>query len=462
MVRAIVIAGTSSSVGKTTVCVGLIAALRRRGLTVQPFKVGPDYIDPTYHEVAAERTCRNLDAWMVPAQKIPALFAKAACDADVAVVEGVMGLFDGLGYDDDTASTAHIARLLGAPVIVVVDAGKTARNAAALAYGMSRFDRETPVAGFVVNRAASDSHGLGVASAIERATSLPVLGYLRRDSALHVAERHLGLVPTREPGRWTEFVESCHAAVVRQMDLDRVCALMKRLPDISLPVTAKHQHDVGPTIAVARDEAFSFCYAENLELLREAGADLAFFSPLHDEDLPRSTAGILLSGGFPELYARELSENSSLLFAVRAAHARGVPIYAECGGLMYLTDAIIDLDGREHAMVGLLPGQSVMTGQRTLGYRLAQAVDTSWLLHEGETVHGHEFHYSKWQNRPRDLPPAFLLRSPTRSIEPGAEGARLNNLWASYVHLHFWDKPELAARFVAACRISATGRKARV
>jgi len=455
MTARLVIAGVRSGVGKTTITAGLIAALTRRRLAVQPFKTGPDYIDPTYHTLAAGRACRNLDTWMVPPERVQALFAHIAGQSDIAVVEGVMGIFDGFSYEGEQGSTAQVAKLIDAPVILMIDAGKMARSAGALALGYQQFDPDLPLAGFIVNKVGSDRHGRGVATAIERATGLPVLGWLTRDSELEIPERHLGLVPTAEPGRWQTFIRAAADRVEAALDIDRLLTIAQQAGPLSPPdlqaLLPTNQQINKPIIAVARDEAFNFTYEDNLDLLRAAGAELAFFSPLHDTDLPPGAGAVMLSGGFPELYAEPLAANTAIMDALRQAHQHNRPIYAECGGLMYLTEAITDLEGRQHQMVGLLPGQSVMTRKRlSLGYRQAQAAADSWLAAAGETVRGHEFHYSRWENRPDDLPPAWYLLPRTGQGEPQPDGANLGNLWASYVHLHFWGHPELAARLVRA------------
>ena len=454
----LVIAGTHSGVGKTTLTVGVIAALRRRGMTVQPFKVGPDYIDPTYHTLAAGRACRNLDAWMLPPERVRSLFVRAAWDADVAVIEGVMGVFDGCAYADESGSTAEAAKLLQAPVVLVLDASKLARSAGAAALGYQRFDAGLPLAGFLVNRAAGEGHGRGVSRAVADATGLPVLGWLPREESLCVPERHLGFVPTTERGRWAEFVRAAGDAAERYLDVDRLLAIARQAP----PLAAVRDADFDavkclpagerPVIALARDEAFHFTYEDNIDLLREAGAEVVFFSPLADAALPPRTAGVLLSGGFPEVYADRLATNRTMHHALRAAHGRGVPIFAECGGLMYLTEAIVDGAGRSYDMVGLLPGRSVMGKRVTLGYRLARAAEGAWLLPPGETVRGHEFHYSAWEGRPEGLPPAYYLLPHSGEGEARPEGARVGSLWASYVHIHFGARLGLAARYVAACR----------
>ncbi|MDQ7029532.1 MAG: cobyrinate a,c-diamide synthase [Ardenticatenia bacterium] len=456
MVPTLVIAGTHSGVGKTTVTTGLIAAWRAQGLVVQPFKVGPDYIDPTYHQLAAGRPGRTLDAWMVPPGRLPALVTQAARGADVVVVEGVMGAYDGFGYDDELGSTAHVAKVLGAPVVVVLDARAMARSAGAVALGYCTFDPELDVAGFIVNRVAGEAHGRGVAQAVEAATGLPVFGWIPRNEALHVPERHLGLVPTAEPGRWAHFVRAAAGAIAHHVDLERLLATARRaaLPT-SAPLPELEPVAGEPVVAVARDEAFSFLYPDNLDLLRAAGARLAFFSPLRDQTLPPGTSAVVLSGGFPEVYAKELSANTAMREAIRGACEHGLPVYAECGGLMYLTEAIVDVEGKRHPMAGVLPGHSVMTGRLTLGYRLAEAVHTGWLFRGGERVRGHEFHYSAWEDRPATLPPAYWLLPRDHQGTPHPEGAHVRNVWASYVHLHFWTKPELARRLVAAAARSS-------
>jgi cobyrinic acid a,c-diamide synthase len=454
----LVIAGTHSGVGKTTITVGLIDALRRRGLAVQPFKVGPDYIDPGYHTLAAGRPCRNLDTWMLPPQRVRSFFNRAMATADFALIEGVMGLYDGAGYEDECGSTAEVAKLLDAPVVLVLEAWKLARSAAAMALGYQRFDEGLPLAGFIINRVAGANHGQGVATAVERATGLPVLGFLPREDKLQVPERYLGLVPTAEPGRWAEFTQAAGEMVMRHLDLEGLLTLARKGVPTTLSQPSPRSTTLGgernkrPVIAVACDQAFHFTYEDNLDLLREAGAEIVPFSPLRDKGLPERTAGVILSGGFPEVYAEQLSANRAMHTALQTLHSRGFPIYAECGGLMYLTEAIRDQQGTTHPMVGLLPGYCVMSSRLTLGYRLLRAAGSSWFLSERETIRGHEFHYSTWEDRPQDLPPAYLILPRSGTSEAKPEGARLGSLLASYVHVHFGTEPELAGRFVAACR----------
>ncbi|MCU0492055.1 MAG: cobyrinate a,c-diamide synthase [Chloroflexaceae bacterium] len=459
----LLLAAPMSGSGKTTLTAGIIAALVGRGLRVAPFKAGPDYIDPSYHSLAAGQPCHNLDAWLVPPQAIPGMLARRAAASDLALIEGVMGLFDGYAGDDDSGSSAHLARLTHTPVVLVLDARAMARTAAALVAGLRDFDPRLHVAGVLLNQVGSPRHAALVTQAIEGHCKLPVLGFLQRDESLCLPERHLGLIPTAEPGRWQSWLQAVRERVEANVDLERLLTIARSAP----PLPTSHAPDEQrftqspaarpsrqPTIiAVARDEAFSFRYDDNLDLLREAGAELAFFSPLHDTALPPGTGAVYLCGGFPELYAAQLSANAGMLAALRAASAGGTPIYAECGGLMYLTEALVDGEGRRFAMCGLLPGHSRMTPRLTLGYRTVQAQAASWLWQAGETVRGHEFHYSVWEERPPTLPWLYQLQPDALRPEPRMEGAQQGTMLASYVHLHWRSMPELASRFVAAARI---------
>jgi cobyrinic acid a,c-diamide synthase len=454
----LVIAAPMSGSGKTTITAGLIGALLARGTRVAPFKVGPDYIDPGYHTLAAGHTCRNLDAWMLPPGLIPSLLSRYAYGANMALIEGVMGLFDGYSGWDDSGSTAHIARLTDSPILLVLDSRSMARTAAALVKGLCEFDPRVRIVGVLLNRVGSDKHTRMLQDAIETSVGVPVVGALRRDETLQLPERHLGLVPTAEPGRWQAWIAAVAQQVTDQVDLGKIIELASNaaaLPRTSSRVSSVaslHEDGVPPVIAVARDAAFSFLYEENLDLLREAGADIAFFSPLHDQALPPRTSVLYLCGGFPELYAAELAANKPMLAAVRAAVRDGMPVYAECGGLMYLTQAIVDLDGKTHTMAAVLPGQSLMTKRLTLGYRTIQAAFDNWLWRAGETMRGHEFHYSTWNDSTGAVPAAYTIVPDEWRSESRSEGATIRNVVASYIHLHFLSYPELAVRFVRAGR----------
>ncbi|MCS7290379.1 MAG: cobyrinate a,c-diamide synthase [Roseiflexus sp.] len=451
----LLLAAPMSGSGKTTITAGLIAALTARGLAVAPFKCGPDYIDPGYHALAAGRACFNLDAWLTPPDQIAGILARRSAGADLAIIEGVMGLFDGYSGDDDTGSSAHIARLTATPVVIVLDTRAMARTAAALIAGLRDFDPGITVAGVILNRVGSPRHARMVQDAIEGSVGVPVLGFLQRDETLTLPERHLGLIPVAEPGRWQAWLNEVRVRIEATIDLDRVVALARTAPPldegaITLPPLERAASDQAPVIAVARDEAFSFLYEDNLDLLRAAGADIVFFSPLRDTILPKETGAIYLCGGFPELYAEALSANRALMYAIRAAIDAGTPMYAECGGLMYLTEAITDAEGRTFPMVGALAGRSVMTPRLTLGYRTARAECNTWLWRRGETLRGHEFHYSVWEDRPESLPWLYICLPDAMRPAAFAEGAVIHNTLASYIHIHFLACPQAAQRFVAA------------
>lgn len=450
-----IIAAPMSGSGKTTLSAGLIAAFVKRQLRVAPFKCGPDYIDPSYHTLAAGRPCTNLDAWMLPEVAISSLLVGQAHDCDLALLEGVMGLFDGYAGDGDSGSTAHIARLTQTPVIIVLDVRAMARTAAALIQGLRDFDPRVRVAGVILNRAGSSRHTHIVKQAIEGATGLPVLGSLVRDETLHLPERHLGLVPTAESDTWKPWLQTLVAHIEDSFALDRLLEIAHSAPPLPRPIQRANptSHAApAPVIAVAADQAFSFRYQANIELLEAAGAHIAFFSPLYDLALPKGTRLIYLSGGFPELYAAQLSANHAMRSAILHAARARLPIYAECGGLMYLTEELIDADHHVHTMVGALPGQSTMTPRLTLGYRTVEAAESSWLWQKGENIRGHEFHYSTWQHDWTQLSALYTIQADTTRPHQRSEGGQSGNLLASYIHLHFLAKPELARRFVAAAR----------
>jgi cobyrinic acid a,c-diamide synthase len=437
----VVIAGTSSGAGKTSVTCGVIGALRRRGLRVQGFKVGPDYIDPSYHALASGRPGRNLDAFLSGPELIAPLARHGARGADVAVVEGVMGLFDGASGRGELASSGHVAKLLRAPVVLVLDATSMARSAAAVVHGYRTFDPEIDVAGVVFNKVGSDHHEELLRDAVA-GLGLPVLGALRRDERVDAPERHLGLVPAGErEGRTRATLAALADAAERHVDLDGIAALARKAPALAgaawSPESPEPQR---ARIAIARGPAFSFHYRENLELLEAAGAELVPFDPLSDPDLPEGAGALLLAGGFPEAFGPELEANAPLRAAVAAFAESGRPVLAECGGLLFLCR---DLDGRP--MCAVLPASARMTGRLHLGYREAEAATATPWLDAGERVRGHEFHYSEVE--PASGEPAWMLRARGRER---ADGFAAGAVQASYLHVHWAAYPELARRFVRA------------
>jgi cobyrinic acid a,c-diamide synthase len=438
----VVIAGTSSGAGKTSVTCGLIGALRRRGLHVQGFKVGPDYIDPSYHALASGRPGRNLDAFLSGPGLIAPLARHGARDADIAVVEGVMGLFDGASGRGELASTGHVSKLLHAPVLLVVDATAMARSVAAVVHGYSTYDPDVDVAGVIFNKVGSDHHEQLLREAVQP-LGVPVLGALRRDERVSAPERHLGLVPAGELARSARAaIEALAEAAERYLDLDAIAALAgaaRELPGSAWsPAVEERTH---ARIAIARGPAFSFHYAENLELLEAAGAELAPFDPLSDDELPPDCGALLLAGGFPEVFGSVLEAKASLRASVADFAASGRPVLAECGGLLFLCR---ELDGRE--MCGVLPASAEMSGRLSMGYREATAASSTPWVEAGERVRGHEFHYSRVTPGAGEQP-AWTLAARGRER---LEGFVLGAVQASFLHVHWAAHPEIARRFVRA------------
>lgn len=443
MTRALVIAAPASGSGKTTVATGLMAALTRRGTAVAPFKIGPDYIDPGYHGLAAGRPGRNLDPVLVGAERIGPLVRHGSAGCEVAVVEGVMGLFDGR-VSDGAGSTAQVAGLIGAPVVLVVDCRGQSRSLAALLHGFRSFDPGTTVAGVILNRVGSPRHEEVLRAACDE-VGLPVLGALPRRAELAVPSRHLGLVTAVEHGPAAlAAVDAMAELVAAHVDLDAVRALAEPLPQGETwdPAAALDaERPVGrPVVAVLGGPAFSFGYAEHPELLAAAGAEVVIVDPLRDETLPAGTGGLVLPGGFPEEHVAALGANEKLLLAIRELAAAGAPVRAECGGLLYLCR---ELDGVP--LVGALDATAAMTGRLTLGYRDAVALSGSPGFAAGERVPGHEFHHCAVTPR-GGATPAWGWRG----AEP--EGFVVGGVHASFLHTHPAGHPGSVARFVAACR----------
>jgi cobyrinic acid a,c-diamide synthase len=436
----IVVAAPASGHGKTTVATGLMAALVARGLTVSGHKVGPDFIDPGYHALATGRPGRNLDPFMVGEHRIGPLLLHGARSADIAVIEGVMGLFDGRLGTGGEASTAHVAALTSSPVLLVVDISHASRTHAAVVTGLAAFDTSVGIAGVILNKASSARHADEVRDALGP-TGIPVLGVIPRDEGIQTPSRHLGLVPA---GERADSVHTCALmaeVIAEHVDID---AVLDRAREAE-PLTASAwdpTHDVQPpsharpVVAVAGGRAFTFRYTETEELLRAAGCEVAEFDPLADAALPAGTAGVYLGGGFPEVHAADLAENRCLMTELRSAIAAGVPTIAECAGLLYLCTS---LDGTP--MVGAVPAEAAMTPRLTLGYRTATSPTDSLLADKGVEVTGHEFHRTAITSS--ESRPAWQL--PT-----GPEGFATSTLHAAYLHTHWAGHPALAQRFAQA------------
>lgn len=434
----LIIAGTHSGVGKTTITAGLISALRRRGLSVQPYKTGPDYIDPGFHSAAAGRKCRNLDSMLLSRNRILETFARNSGNADISVIEGVMGLFDGAGAADERGSTSSLSKILRAPVLLVIDARAMARSAAALAWGFSRFERGVNIGGFLLNNIGSERHYEMVRESIERKTKLPVLGYLPKEKEIALPERHLGLVPSteRRPSRETE--ERLLSLIETHFDMDRIMGIAyscAELPPFRRVIFAGEPSPVRVRIGMAMDEAFNFYYEDNLDILRHYGAELVPFSPLKDRALPDGLGGLYLGGGFPELFAGKLAENRSLRADILQWSGRGMPILAECGGLMYLVDKLEDFDGILHDMVGIFPGKVKMGRKlRSLGYCSATLNENCIIGRRGTKIMGHMFHWS-WYEDPSGK--AKYIFDVSKAGRTERDGLSQNKALASYLHLHF-------------------------
>jgi cobyrinic acid a,c-diamide synthase len=442
----IVIAAPASGHGKTTVATGLLAAYAKRGLRVAPFKVGPDYIDPGYHSLAAGRPGRNLDPVMVGEQTIGPLFAHGSAGTDLAVVEGVMGLYDGRTGAGDTGSTAHVAALLDAPVLLVVNAAAQGRSVAALVHGFRSFGN-VRIGGVILNQVGSDRHESILREACEE-VGTPVLGAMRRASAVEAPSRHLGLVPAAERrAEALASVDALAALVESSVDLGEVLALARSAPAFTAAPWSPQAEDPvpgRPVVALAGGPAFTFAYAETAELLAGAGAEVVVVDPLRDEKLPDGTRALVVGGGFPEVYAAQLSANEPLRLAVASLAAVGLPIAGECAGLLWLCRT---LDGAP--MCGVLDADAAMTPSLTLGYRDAVALSDSPLLPTGSRVTGHEFH--RTTVHPRSgllLEPAGGAAWAWRGADP--EGFATPSLHASYLHLHWAADPRIAHRLVTA------------
>ena len=508
--KSFIIAGTHSGVGKTTISIGIMAALRKRGYIVQPFKVGPDYIDPSYHRFVCQKPSYNLDTWMMGVEGVKRTFAKAMANAEVekmrsledekkistsqslnlltsastvGIIEGVMGLFDGKDGKDEQGSTAHIAKTLGLPVVLVVDAKAIAQSAAALVYGYERFDPKVKIAGVIFNRVGSERHFKMLKEAVESRCRANVLGYIPRKEEISLPERHLGLVMAGELGARGKPAPAGSEQGGQGVRLKKLGELIERFVDVEgiLKIDSRfkvqgsrfkignRKSEIGNVkIAVAYDNAFCFYYQENLDILRTFGTELVFFSPLKDKKLPEGIQGIYLGGGYPELYAKKLEANKPLMHHIKNLAEKGFPIYAECGGLMYLGKQVKDLKGERYKMVGVFPWVSRMLEKRkSLGYRAIRVIDNCPFLKKGQKIRGHEYHYSEIDEPPQRVKRVYRIThnppSPPFSKNPpipplskggkgGFEGYLYKNTLASYIHLHFASNPKFVEGFVKLCK----------
>jgi len=447
LIPRVIVAGVTSSVGKTSISIAIMRALREKGYTVQGFKVGPDYIDPSYHTSITGRQSRNLDPWLMGEKGVIQSFHDASIDADLAVIEGVMGLFDGLSGKDNFASTAHIAKLLKSHVILVIDAAKAARSVAAVALGFMKFDPSIRVAGVILNNVAGDKHARYCIDALKQ-IKIPVLGTIKRNKEIQLQERHLGLVPTGERKELNYKAVQVADYMKEQIDIDKTIAIAKKASKLHIK-TNNINKKIKAITAIALDESFNFYYADNLDILRSLGAELKFFSPVNDRHIPDAD-GLYIGGGFPEVLAEKLEKNSDMLSAVRKVATDGMPIYAECGGLMYLTRSITEFNGAKHNMVNLFDVDTIMDKKLTLNYTEARVVNSCVIAKNGKTIRGHEFHYSRIDDSSKDIRFAYQLKK-GKGVNGSNDGLIEYNTLASYMHMHFANR-NYAENFLLACK----------
>lgn len=458
----IMIAGTHSSVGKTTITLGLMANLFAKGYNVQGFKAGPDYIDVGYHYAATNNPARNLDTWLMSDDACKELFYRSASMAQISIIEGVMGLYDGSLDEDGKGSSAYLARLLNTPVILVIDSRGMAQSAGAVALGFKQFDTAVKIQGIILNQIGSERHFNTIKSSIEDKAHIPVLGYLSKNRDFLIPERHLGLIPAIERGKAGSLYQTMGKEIGVRVDVDRVIEIAftaGELPPyqrVVFPINAKwckgegaicsHQYP-SLRIAVAMDEAFHFYYHDNLDLLKALGAEICYFSPLYDTGLPSQINGIYIGGGFPELFGQELESNEDMRNTIRDAARYGVVIYAECGGMMYLLDKLIDFNGRSYKMSGVFSADSIMENKRQgLGYITIEGQADNIICKKGDIFKAHEFHWSSIKEKGGALPFIFKVSKWDSNIR--FDGLFVRNVLASYSHIHFASDPGLATNLL--------------
>lgn len=451
--KKLLIAGTNSGVGKTTLSLGIMQALKNRRMVVQPYKVGPDYIDTAYHTHITGRSSRNLDAYMLEEEQLKYLFNKAKADADVSVVEGVMGLYDGKGTDINECSSSSMAKLLNLPVVLVINAKAMAASSAAMVLGYQQIDPELNICGVIANNIRTEGHYKLVKESIEKYCNVEVLGYFPPNENFSLPSRHLGLVPSDEMEALEDKFKSLGEEIEKYINIDRLLELCETedvkttyvpaLSEVSNVALVK-----GKKIAVAYDKAFNFYYADNLDLLKDIGLELVYFSPLADKVLPQCDY-IYIGGGFPEVFGKELAANKEMREAIKKAHKAGIPIYAECGGLMYLGKALVDHEENSYEMVGIFEGISRMTKSlKRFGYCYGYAKEETILSKEGETLRGHEFHHSEFESKQQGV---YVMQKHAKSKEEDKwlGGYSQGNTLATYLHIHFYSNLEALAHFLS-------------
>ncbi len=443
--KKILIAGSYSGVGKTSISLGLMKALSKRGKKVQPFKVGPDYIDPMYHRFVTGEWSRNLDSYMLDDEQIKFVFKNSSEGKDISIIEGVMGLYDGIGTEINKHSTSQMSKILKSPVILVIDGKGMGASAGAMVLGYKQLDKDVEIVGVIANNVRTQRHYNIIKESIERFCGIEVLGYLPPDENVSVESRNLGLFPSNEIEDLERKVNTIADEMEKHIDIDRIIELSE-----SENVTSSFELNMfsedpevralaeGKTVAVAYDKAFNFYYPDNIDLFKEIGANIITFSPINDEEIPEADL-LYMGGGFPEVFAEELEKNVSMRKSIKKAHDEGLAIYAECGGLMYLGDSLVDMDGKKHEMVGAISGYSEMKkGLRRFGYCIATAKEDNLISYKGQEMSGHEFHSSEFYS---DLDTAFTMKKIVEDevIDEWEGGYYVNNTLASYLHIHFYN-----------------------
>ncbi len=457
--RRLVIAGTGSGVGKTTMTIGLMAALRNKGYAVQGFKCGPDYIDPSYHTAVTGRVSRNLDSWMLSHDIVKEIFCRGSKDADISIIEGVMGLYDGKNARSNEGSTADTSMILDASIILVVNCQSMARSAAAIVKGFQCLTPGIQIVGVIANKVGSEGHYKIVKEAIEQECNVPVLGFLKREDIIEIPERHLGLIPSIERGELKPLFDRLAELITTHIDLDKLIELSSGNPvtytETLFPSTLKPQQ---VKIAIAKDAAFNFYYPENLELIEAYGAEIEFFSPLAGELVPTDADGLYIGGGFPEEFAEQLMRNKEVMASIVRGITGGMPTLAECGGFMYLSEAIEDTQGTSYPMIGLVPGKVKMQRKlAALGYREVTGNAGNFLLGPQDQARGHEFHYSVFEaNEGQTFQPAYETKG-LRGIKQ--DGYMNFNVIAGYTHFHFGSAPDMVQRWIDQCVLYKTSRR---
>ncbi|HSQ90025.1 cobyrinate a,c-diamide synthase [Romboutsia sp.] len=448
--KKILIAGTNSGVGKTTISLGIMQALTKRNMKVQPYKVGPDYIDPSYHTFITGKHSRNLDSYMLDDEKIKYVFNKSSQDADISVVEGVMGLYDGIGIDLDNCTSSHTSKILKAPVILVINGKAMAASSAAMVLGYKEIDKDVNIKGVIVNNVRTKTHYEIIKKAIETYCGVEVLGYFPPNNEFSLESRHLGLVPSVEIDSLKTKFDNLAEEIEKYIDIDRILEISETEEvesNFDLKDFIESNKMEGKTIALAYDKAFNFYYRENIELLEELGLNIKYFSPLKGKEVPKSDY-IYIGGGFPEIFGQELEKNECMRKSIKEAHENNIPIYAECGGLMYLGEKLLDQENKEYEMVGIFKGYSKMTASlKRFGYCYGTAKVDTILSKKDESIKGHEFHHSVFET---DEECAYIMRKERdkKVVDEWEGGYSKNNTLATYLHTHFYNNLNCIKNFL--------------